>query len=315
LSFFTKTLEVSTVLNLMNYPSPYLQILHTLICFKEHNLGINEIDTIVLPNYRLGSKFCRNTFKNGGVCIFTHKSIQSTNMNLNEFCKEKDLEICAAKLHLPSHEMWVITHYRSPSGNYQYFIDKLETILMLYSNSVEIIICGDININYLIDSTSKRLLDSLLACYGLHSTVQFPTRIQNNSYSTIDNICIDTFKFSNFKVYLSINGLSDHDAQSIILHKILEQNSNTYFYYNQKRDKLSIIDFNTKLSYESWEDIFTENDVNTIFNNFLNTYLRIFQSNFPLKKVHHKSCKKAWLTPGIKISCINKRKLFFYSKK
>ena len=112
-----------------------------------------------------------------------------TNMNLNGLCKEKDLEICAVKSHLPSHEICVITIYRSPSGNYQYFIDKVETILnMIYSNSVEIIMCGDININYLINSTSKQLLDSLLASYGLHSTVQFPTRIQNNSYTTIDNI-------------------------------------------------------------------------------------------------------------------------------
>jgi len=206
-------------------------------------------------------------------------------MNLNEFCKEKALEICAAQLHLPSHEICIITIYRSPSGNYQYFIHKLETILnMLYSNSVEIIICGDINISYLIDSTSKRLLDSLLASYGLHSTVKFPTRIQNNSYSTIDNIFIDTFKFSNFTVYPSINGLSDYDAQSIILHKILEQNSNTYIYYNRKIDKWSIIDFNTKLIYELWKDIFTENDVNTIFNNFMNSYLRIYHSSFPHQK-------------------------------
>jgi len=172
---------------------------------------------------------------NGGVCIFTHESIQSTNMNLNGLCKEIDLEICAIKLHLPSHEICVITIYRSPSGNYQYFIDKLETILnMIYSNSVELIICGDININYLIDSTSKQLLDSLLASYGLHSTVQFPTRIQNNSYTTIDNIFIDTFKFSNFTVKPIINGLSDHDTQSLILHKILVPNTNTHFYYKQK---------------------------------------------------------------------------------
>jgi len=88
-----------------------------------------------------------------------------------------------------------------------------------------------------------------------------------------------------------------------------------YFYYNRKIDKLSIIDFNTKLSYKSWEDLFTENDLNTIFNNFLNTYLRIFHSSFPLKKLHHKSCKKAWLTPGIKISCTKKKETFFNSKK
>jgi len=92
--------------------------------------------------------------------------------------------------------------------------------------------------------------------------------IQNNSYSTIGNIFIDTFKFSNFTVYPIINGLSDHNARSLILHEILVQNTNTYFYYNKKIDKLAVINFNTKLSYESWEDIFTENDVNTILTNF-----------------------------------------------
>ena len=42
----------------------------------------------------------------------------------------------------------------------------------------------------------------------------------------------------------------------------------------------------------------------------MNTYLRIFYSSFPLKKVRYKTYNKAWLTPGIKISCANKRKLF-----
>jgi len=138
-----------------------------------------------------------------------------------------------------------------PSGNFQYFIDNLEKILrMIYSNTIDIIICGDININCLTDSTYKQLLDSLLASYGLCSTVQFPSRIQNNSYSAIDNIFIYTFKFSNFSLYPITNGLSDHDAQSIIIRNILKQNCNTYLYFNQKTDKFSTVDFNTKLSYD-----------------------------------------------------------------
>jgi hypothetical protein len=187
---------------------------------------------------------------------------------------------------------------------------------MVYSNTTEIIICGDISINYLDDSTHKQLLDSLLASYGLYtrSTVQFPTRIQNNSYSAIDNIFINTFKFRNFSVYPIINGLSDHNAQKIIIRNIFEQNCNTYFYYNRKIDKFSINDFNSKLSYELWEDIFAEKNVDTTFNNFLNMYLRIFYSSFPLKKVHYKSCNKAWLTPEIKTSCINKKKLFLIQR-
>jgi hypothetical protein len=112
-----------------------------------------------------------------------------------------------------------------------------------------------------------------------------------------------------------INRLSDHDAQEIIRNiHVFEQNCDTHFCFNQRIDKFSIIDFNTKLSYEVWEDIFADNDVNTIVNGFLNTYLRILYSSFPLRKVHHKSCIKAWLTPGIKISCANKRKLFLIQR-
>jgi len=88
---------------------------------------------------------------------------------------------------------------------------------MIYSNNTEIIICGDININYLIDSTHKQLLDLLLASYSLCSTVQFPTRIQNNSYPAIDNIFIKTFKLNDFSLLPIINGLPDHDAQRIII--------------------------------------------------------------------------------------------------
>ena len=49
-----------------------------IVCLTEHYLRSNEIDTIALTNYSLGAKFCRNTFKNGGVCIFTYESIQLT---------------------------------------------------------------------------------------------------------------------------------------------------------------------------------------------------------------------------------------------
>jgi hypothetical protein len=231
-----------------------------------------------------------------------------------KFCKEKDMEICAVKIHLSDYTIYIMAIYRSP-GNFLYFLNNLETILnIIYESSIEIIICGDININYLNDSTHKRLLDSLLASYCLNSTVQFPTRIHNNSLSAIDNIFINNIKFNNFSISPFVNGMSDHDAQIIAIHNLTVQNCNNYFYFGRKIDKCSIIDFNTKLNYESWEDIFTDNDVNTIFNNFLNIYLRILYSSFPLKKIFHRSFTKAWLTTGIKTSCINKRKLFLTTR-
>jgi hypothetical protein len=48
----------------------------------------------------------------------------------------------------------------------------------------------------------------------------------------------------------------------------------------------SLNEFQTSLSYEAWENVFSnnDNDTNTIFNNFLNTFLRTFNANFPQKR-------------------------------
>jgi hypothetical protein len=45
-----------------------------------------------------------------------------------------------------------------------------------------------------------------------------------------------------------------------------------------------LFNFKMQLSYETWDDVFSSNDVDTILNSFLNTYLRIFHSSFPIKK-------------------------------
>jgi hypothetical protein len=57
---------------------------------------------------------------------------------------------------------------------------------------MEIIICGNVNINYLAKNCNKQQqLDNLLATYNLISTIRFPTRIINGTVSKIDNIFID----------------------------------------------------------------------------------------------------------------------------
>jgi hypothetical protein len=66
-----------------------------------------------------------------------------------KYCKEKDIEICAAKLHLPAYEICVIAIYRAASGNLQQFFRNLDEILNMISGHTEdIVICEGININY-----------------------------------------------------------------------------------------------------------------------------------------------------------------------
>jgi hypothetical protein len=71
-------------------------------------------------------------------------------------------------------------------------------------------------------------------------------------------------------------------------------------------------------SYENWENVFNStsaNDVNVMFNNFLNMYLRIFYCSFPVHKYLVRNKSKGWLTKGILISCRHKKSLYLLCKK
>ena len=49
------------------------------------------------------------SLKKGEVCIFTHKTIHCTSINLNNFYKKQYLEICAIELHIPSYRICIVT--------------------------------------------------------------------------------------------------------------------------------------------------------------------------------------------------------------
>jgi hypothetical protein len=75
----------------------------------------------------------------------------------------------------------------------------------------------------------------------------------------------------------------------------------------KKFNEFSISQFAINLSYENWDNVFMEEDVNIVFNDFLNSYFRIFNSSFPLQKVYSTHNNKPWITAGIKTSCQYKR--------
>ena len=126
-------------------------------------------------------------------------------------------------------------------------------------------------------------LYSLLDTYNLIGTVHFPTRITNGSVSAIDNICID--KTRNNTVSPFINSLSDHDAQVITLNNIFLQKWVLYETQCLRNiNSIIITDFQLKLSYKTFDNILEGSEVNIIFNNFLNTYLRILYSSLLGKK-------------------------------
>ena len=67
---------------------------------------------------------------------------------------------------------------------------------------MQLIICGDINVNDLAHNSRRKILNTLLSSFNLSSTIYFPTRLQNKSATAIDSIFIDTSKFPNIMACL-----------------------------------------------------------------------------------------------------------------
>ena len=68
------------------------------------------------------------------------------------------------------------------------------------------------------------------------------------------------------------------------------------------------------LKNESWDNNLNNNDVNESFILFLNTFLIIFESCFPMQYVTNNVPNNYWVTTGIKISCQRKKLLYIMSK-
>jgi exonuclease III len=273
-----------------------------VLCLTEHHMNSLERNNITIDHYNLGAMYCRKILSKGGICIFVNKTINYSNINLDIFSTDQIIEICAVKLQSAGQNSCIVAVYRAPSGNFLQFLNSLDRVLnTIYSSGVEFIVCGDININYLQDSPRKKQLNSLLLSFNLFPIIDFPTRNQSNSVSLIDNIFIDYSQLGKYLVLPIITGLSDHDEQLIILrnmylqiHKHKNPNITTIRIFNDQ----SLHNFKMQLSYEMWDDVFSGNDVDTIFNSFLNTYLRILHSSFPLKKIIASSKTKVnnWIT-------------------
>ena len=72
----------------------------------------------------------------------------------------------------------------------------------------------------------------------------------------------------------------------------------------------TIANFLLKLNHETWDSVFEGNDVNIIFNSFLNIFLWHYYSSFSVIKTNKLANGNSCSTAGIQTSCKHKRDLY-----
>jgi hypothetical protein len=91
------------------------QNLPHILCLTEHHLRQFQIQHITIDDYILGAEFSRRSFHKGGVCMFIQKHFPYSVINIEKFCKDKELEACALKSDFLPFKVCIITVYRSPN--------------------------------------------------------------------------------------------------------------------------------------------------------------------------------------------------------
>jgi len=235
-----------------------------IMCLTEHHLLHEELAILHAENYVLGSSYCRKSKQKGGVCICVHNSIKFTSLVTEEYCEEQNCEMGAIQINVADEKLCVLAVYRSPLGNFNKFLTNFELILQKFFNlNYNFIVCGDFNVDCCTESSKKIQLNKILQSFNLRSTVNFPTRISSNSFSTIDNFFINNSYLTNFDVSPLINGLSDHNGQLLTLQLARQYTRDQgMYYYKRLVTRTTIDDFLLKLSLETWASVFEVNDVN-----------------------------------------------------
>jgi hypothetical protein len=114
-------------------------------------------------------------YQKGGVCIFIRNDVCFSQVDLLNYCVEKILEICAVKLEFNGRRLIIARLYRSPAGDFYEFLHFLEqAFLFLCRSSTEFLLCGDFNMDYLLNSNQKHEQSVLLRTFNVIHTLISP---------------------------------------------------------------------------------------------------------------------------------------------
>ena len=140
--------------------------------------------------------------KSGGILVYIKSNIPTRQLNCGDLCKS--IQAVPFEINLRKEKWLVISIYRPPSQNSEFFLNSLTSIIDHFTKLFDnYIIIGDFNLEPS-DTTLKHFLDS----NGLHNLIKGHTCFKGKG-SLIDLILTNRkFSFKNTQSFET--GLSDH---------------------------------------------------------------------------------------------------------
>lgn len=206
---------------------------------------------------------------------------------------ERHCEIACAELerHI------ILCIYSPPSACFETFIVTLEEALCKASSkNKSLIICGDFNIDLLVNTPQKQRFILLCKSFNMRELFNEPTRITHTSAKCLDNIFLNC-DYSDEALIDSLR--SDHRGQRVVLYgpSRVTESKVTSRPITQKRIQLFQISIENKLCNLT----FDHNNPDILFDALFNTICTEFNSIFKNTKINlnKKPIFADWATKGI----------------
>nr|CAI5859660.1 unnamed protein product [Callosobruchus analis] len=175
-------------------------------------------------------------------------------------------------------------------------MDRLTDVLQfLYRPYINIIVCGDFNLDSSKNTTHISLYN-LLSCYHCRPLVGWPTRVTATTSTIIDQAFINFD--SNGCCCVLDNNISDHRTILIELDLNMTTNNNKTSFKRSFSDE-NIKTFRHYLEAEDWLQVFSSSNFQQAFQSFYSSVLYYFEISFPKRKSFVKRDKKNWINNDV----------------
>jgi len=214
---------------------------------------------------------------------------------------DDDLEFIGIQVIKPKTKPFIVgTWYRPPGTNIEIF-NKFDSLLGKIENyNMEVNIIGDLNCDLgasPLDHKATMLLN-ICSMYQYDQLIKHPTRITQNTSSTIDLFLTNNPAKFSYSGVCDI-GLSDH-CLIYAIRKTIIPKSNLKIVISRCFKKFDPFGFRNELSMIPWHKIKTERDPNKAWDLWYQMFLSIADKHAPLKKRRVKGSNCSWITPDLK---------------
>ena len=216
-------------------------------------------------------------------------------------------EAVFAKLMKDNYHFNIVVIYNKPRANKIEFVNSLDSFLEnISSESIPTVICGDFNIDILKPNLLTKSYRNVVQSNGFELYESAPTRVTNNSAT-----CIDHFIYNNINEVtvdvLEHQSFSDHhpvrmnwNAQSQKINQRFPFRDTSFL---KNKEKLHMFKTELMISLTNLEgQISDEDDVNSAFGLFDNTFRQVLNKFAPLKFHSDKNANKCpkWFNNSLK---------------